>query len=111
MKHWYTAQTLAGLPGMPKTQSGVIRFAKRKTLPFRKHAGRGGGREYDPASLPLETQAALRGDKPAPRAKTRREVVIRLDCDKIARSRSLIVRGLARLLRAVILEALRKEAS
>ncbi|PPD18859.1 MAG: transposase, partial [Methylobacter sp.] len=57
---YYTAKQLAGLPGLPSTESGVIRLAIRENWPYRKRNGRGGGREYAASSLPIETQRALR---------------------------------------------------
>lgn len=56
---WYGATELAGLPGLPKTHSAVIRVAKRELWVFRQRPGRGGGREYAFTSLPAQTQAAL----------------------------------------------------
>lgn len=56
---WYTAAELAGLPGLPGTHSGVVRFAKRNTWQSRARAGRGGGAEFPLADLPIETQTAL----------------------------------------------------
>ena len=59
MRSWYAASELAGLPGMPGTRQGVLEMAKRKGWKSRKRQGRGGGREYSLASLPVETQEAL----------------------------------------------------
>jgi putative transposase len=56
---YYTAKELAGLPGMPGTESAVIRKAKAENWSFRKRAGRGGGKEYALASLPAETRDHL----------------------------------------------------
>jgi len=56
---YYTARQLAGLPGMPGTVQNVNSRAKRETWPWRKHTGRGGGREYPLTCLPPETRAAL----------------------------------------------------
>lgn len=58
-QEWFTAKELAGLPGVPATHSAVVRRAKRDGWDFRQRQGRGGGREYAFASLPIETQAAL----------------------------------------------------
>lgn len=55
----YMATELAGLPGMPATQSAVIRMAKREGWESRPREGRGGGREYPLHALPATTQAAL----------------------------------------------------
>ncbi|MDT0496488.1 DDE-type integrase/transposase/recombinase [Algiphilus sp. W345] len=59
MKAWFTAAELAGLPAMPATKSGTIRFLERAGLSWRKRAGRGGGREYSLDALPAETRKAL----------------------------------------------------
>jgi hypothetical protein len=56
---YYTAKELAGKPGMPGTVQNVNSKAKRENWPWRKHAGKGGGREYPLSSLPAETRAAL----------------------------------------------------
>lgn len=70
---WFTAQELAGLPGMPSTHSAVVRRSKREGWVDRPRAGRGGGREYAFESLPIETQAAiLKAEAPAPAAIKRR---------------------------------------
>ena len=60
MREWFTARELAGLPGLPKTESGTIRRAKKQEWQFRKRAGRGGGREYSLDDLPSETQRLLK---------------------------------------------------
>ncbi|UXF57457.1 Mu transposase C-terminal domain-containing protein [Chromohalobacter phage YPCBV-1] len=71
-KDWYTPKELAGLPGMPSTHSAVVRRAKRDGWESRPRTGRGGGREYALAALPLQTQAALLKDaEPATPAPTR----------------------------------------
>ncbi|EMQ6642026.1 Mu transposase C-terminal domain-containing protein [Pseudomonas aeruginosa] len=59
MRKWFTAQELAGLPGLPASVSGLIRLAKRESWEAQLRLGRGGGREYSFAMLPAETQAAL----------------------------------------------------
>lgn len=56
-EHYYAASELAGLPGMPGTVRSVQRAAKN--WPFRKRAGKGGGREYPESALPKETRQAL----------------------------------------------------
>lgn len=56
---WYTARELAGLPGMPKSISGVIRKARVEDWSAQTHQGRGNGREYALASLPVVTRVAL----------------------------------------------------
>lgn len=58
-KTHYTATELAGLSGLPATQSAVIRKATREKWPSQKRAGRGGGREYPVSALPQETRNYL----------------------------------------------------
>lgn len=59
-KGWYSAQELAGLPGMPVTYSAVIRSAK-KILWVNRTKVRGKGIEYSLTSLPAETQKHILG--------------------------------------------------
>ncbi|MBW4054353.1 MAG: hypothetical protein HIU83_02915, partial [Proteobacteria bacterium] len=59
MKSYYTARELSGMPGMPSTESAVIRRAKKDQWPSQNRAGRGGGREYSFAALPPETRQHL----------------------------------------------------
>ena len=59
MKEWYGANELAGLDGMPKSISGLIRKAAAEKWPFQTRQGRGGGREYSAASLPEATKDHL----------------------------------------------------
>ncbi|MBG6770922.1 transposase, partial [Pseudomonas aeruginosa] len=59
MSEWFSAQKLAGLPGLPGTVQGINSRATRDSWQQRKHMGRGGGREYHISSLPEETRAAL----------------------------------------------------
>lgn len=59
MSNWYSAKELVGLPGMPGTPQNVTAKAKREDWESRKRTGKGGGREYSLAALPLEAQAAL----------------------------------------------------
>jgi putative transposase len=54
-KGWYSAQELAGLPGMPSTYSAVIRAAKKNLWPSRTKV-RGKGIEYDIRALPGTTR-------------------------------------------------------
>ncbi len=61
-KVWYSARELTqptGIPGLPKSQRGVLRRAKREGWRFRPRKGRGGGREFYIASLPIESQKYL----------------------------------------------------
>lgn len=58
-KRYYTAKELAGLPGLPDTESGVTRLAKRAAWRFRKREGRGGGREYPETCLPQAAREHL----------------------------------------------------
>jgi len=55
---WYSAQDLAGLPGMPGTERRV-RERLQKNLPLTRNRSRGKGLEYPRSCLPDETQAAL----------------------------------------------------
>lgn len=59
MRSWYTASDLAELPGMGASPRAVSRQAAREGWTSRKRKGRGGGREYSLASLPVEAQEAL----------------------------------------------------
>lgn len=75
MKDWYTAAEFAalGLPGLPETKSGVIRWAERKGWAeavdrigrplARKRDGAGGGMEYHRALLPQLAQSRLAADE------------------------------------------------
>lgn len=54
-KAWFSPQELAGLPGMPKTSSAVIR-ASKKNLWRNRTKIRGKGGEYDIRSLPTITR-------------------------------------------------------
>lgn len=56
MDEYYTAKDLAEMPGLPNTESAIIRYSKRAAWPSRKRPGRGGGREYSLSALPKETQ-------------------------------------------------------
>ena len=59
-KGWYSAQDLAGLPGMPETYSAVIRAAK-KNLWTNRPKVRNKGLEYALSSLPDETRKHILG--------------------------------------------------
>ena len=59
MHKWFTAQELAGLPGLPDSVQGVNLRAKREGWEAQLRLGRGGGREYSFAALPPQAQAAL----------------------------------------------------
>ena len=56
---WYSAQELAGLPGIAGTERGV-RKSLQKNLHLTRSKERGKGVEYPINCLPAETQAALR---------------------------------------------------
>lgn len=60
MAAWFTAQHLAGLPGMPGTERGV-RWVAEKNLFACRSKERGKGREYAYDSLPLETRRHIDG--------------------------------------------------
>lgn len=59
MEKWYSAQDLAGLTGVPKTVSGVVRKAKRDNWLAKHKDSQGGGFDYHWNSLPEATQDAL----------------------------------------------------
>lgn len=59
-KGWYSAQELAGLPGMPGTDRG-IRITAEKNLWQSRSKERGKGLEYALTSLPEETQRHILG--------------------------------------------------
>ena len=79
---WYTPKELAGLPGLPDTVQAVNRRASRDGWECRPRLGRGGGREYALASLPVETQTALLV-RQAPPKKKRNSVVPALDRESL----------------------------
>lgn len=58
---WFTAAELAGLPGMPSSEFRTRAKLDKLGVPSRLRQGRagGGGREFDSATLPAETRAAL----------------------------------------------------
>lgn len=58
MTGWYSAQELAGLPGMPGTERRV-RSRLEKFLPIARAKERGKGLEYPRHCLPAATQNAL----------------------------------------------------
>lgn len=58
MRKWFTAQELAGLPGMPGTAQGCRLMAIRKGWQSRRRTG-SKAREYPLHVLPAETQQAL----------------------------------------------------
>lgn len=61
MKPWLTAHELAGLAGMPASEFRCRLKLEKLGVPSRMRPGPrgGGGREYNAAHLPAETQAAL----------------------------------------------------
>jgi len=58
MKEWFTAQELAGMPGMAETERGVRLWAE-KNLTIKRNKLRGKGYEYHILSLPRETQSCI----------------------------------------------------
>lgn len=58
MRPWWTAKELCdlGLSGLPATESGIIRKAKRESWKSRQRTGRGGGMEYSFSGLPKPIQ-------------------------------------------------------
>lgn len=57
-REWFNAGELAGLPGLPGTDRGIRKIAKRNAWRFRKRP-KGKGLEYHITSLPSGAQAAL----------------------------------------------------
>lgn len=57
-QEWFTTQQLAGMPGMPGTERGCLKWLE-KNLAISRLKVRGKGREYSRDSLPAETQAHL----------------------------------------------------
>lgn len=55
----YSAQEISGICGLPKTASGVSRRAKKENWTWRLKKGKGGGKEYLLASLPVDMQDHL----------------------------------------------------
>lgn len=69
-KEWFTALEIAGMPGMPATESGVLRKAKKDSWLDRARDGKGGGREYKFTEFPEETQKHLLGQDRAEQKST-----------------------------------------
>ncbi|WP_236201407.1 DNA-binding protein [Pseudomonas pseudonitroreducens] len=59
MSKWFSAQELAGLPGLPGTVQGINHRARREGWEAQLRLALGGGREYSFDVLPVEAQAAL----------------------------------------------------
>jgi len=59
MEKWYSAQDIAGIAGVPKTASGVVRKAKQENWLAKHKDGQGGGLEYHYNSLPEATRDEL----------------------------------------------------
>ncbi|MBA4289372.1 MAG: transposase [Pseudomonas sp.] len=59
MRKWFTAQELAGLPGMPGTERGVKKAADRSGWEGQRRIGSSRAIEYSFAVLPAETQVGL----------------------------------------------------
>lgn len=58
MSEWFSAQELAGLPGVPGTARNVKAMAERKSWSGRRRVGTK-AIEYHVSALPKETRAAL----------------------------------------------------
>lgn len=58
MRKWFVAKELAGLPGLPGTERGVLKLAKREGWEGQRRLG-SKAVEYSFAVLPKEAQAAL----------------------------------------------------
>lgn len=63
MNEWKTAKELASLPGLPVTESGVIRLARRQNWEAQQRIGQGGGYEYHISNLPAEARKALEANQ------------------------------------------------
>lgn len=61
MTRWFAAVELAAmeLPGVPQTERGVQKLAKREGWTSRPREGRGGGREYSHDALPPDARREL----------------------------------------------------
>jgi hypothetical protein len=61
MREWLTAKELAAavLPGLPRSIRGLLNVADRERWQSRERSGRGGGKEYHYASLPLAARVEL----------------------------------------------------
>lgn len=72
MRKWFTASELAGLPGLPGTERGVLKLAKREGWEGQRRLG-SKAVEYSFAILSQEAQAALLArllaDQPIPTAR------------------------------------------
>lgn len=80
MRNWFTAQELAGLPGMPSTDRGCKLLANRESWASRRRIG-SKAREYPARVLPEETRQAL--SKPTARKESSTpatEVASRIRC-------------------------------
>ncbi|TVO57567.1 Mu transposase C-terminal domain-containing protein [Denitromonas halophila] len=62
VREWYSAQDLAGLPGMPGTDRGVRVAAEREGWKARKRQA-GKGMEYAVSALPADTRRALQSQQ------------------------------------------------
>lgn len=105
---WYSAQELAGLPGMPRTDSAVMKSAKKNLWSSRKKL-RGKGVEYPLSCLPPETRDALTRQEikvaPAPvRAITVKQLpavaALKDRQRQVAEARSAIIAEIKRLAKA-----------
>ena len=59
MKEWVTCKELLGIAGLPKSVCGLLKKADREGWQYRMRSGRGGGKEFNLASLPKAVQEAL----------------------------------------------------
>lgn len=61
MKEWLSSLELADLrlPGLPKTTQGMSKKAEAENWQSRPRSGRGGGKEYNIASLPVRAKEEL----------------------------------------------------
>ncbi len=56
---WYSATDLINVDGLPNTTQAINSQAKKKGWEHRPRAGKGGGKEYNISSLPIEVRAHL----------------------------------------------------
>lgn len=89
MKIWFTARELAdlSLPGLPVTESAMIRRAKRQEWIRRKRDGSGGGWEYSLYSIPHNSRAAYLENLTAICDKKALEIAVGEGCESKSKRR------------------------
>ena len=81
IKTWYSARELTqptAVPGLPTAQKNILLRAKREGWRFRPRKGRGGGREFYIASLPVESQKYLVQEQKRERRQNSPGIIARL---------------------------------